>query len=86
VGVLRFGQLFVREMGIQVADGWGWFLFHPLTLGPRRKYKRRSDLPEMASLRTVAETSGTDSRKLNTTVFKLNRVKSSSLHGDVYRI
>jgi hypothetical protein len=52
VRIFRFGQLFVREMGIQVADGWGWFLFHPLTLEPRRKYGRRVNLPEMASLHT----------------------------------
>src|ERR1039457_5568453 len=50
VRILRFGQLFVREMGIQVADGRGWFLFHPPTLDFRRKYGRRSDLPELASL------------------------------------
>ena len=46
--IFGFGQLFVGEMGIQVADGWGGFLFHPLTLAPRWRYRRQQDLPKAA--------------------------------------
>jgi len=49
VRILRFGQLFVRKMGIQVADSRGRFLFHPPTLDFRQKCGRRVNLPEMAS-------------------------------------
>jgi len=51
--VLGLGQLFVREMGIQVVDGWDRFLFHPLTLELRRKYRRWVNLPIPASIHTL---------------------------------
>jgi hypothetical protein len=57
VRVFRFGQLFVREIGIQIADGWGGFLFHPPNLDFRREYERRVNLPNLASRAALVITS-----------------------------
>lgn len=65
--IFRFGQLFVREMGIQVADGWGGFRFHcALTYRLTSFTHRRQNVSKAASHKKCSPANGRTAFQIRT--------------------